>query len=569
MTLLFKKFVPVFVLLSLFSSIVLMGSVPPVSRDALTHHLAVPLLYVQKGHIHELPDIIPSYYPQLLDLIYCIPLMFENDIVPTYIHFAFALLTAFLIFLYLQKRLNRFYGLLGGLFFLSLPVIVKLSVTVYVDLGLIFFSTTSLVCLIKWQETQFRFRWLVFSAVCCGFALSTKYNGLITYFLLSAFTPLVYLNGRKIASSAIGGTGHARLFQKKKSRQVNAVAYGFCFMMIAAAVFSPWMIKNYVWTQNPVYPLYDHYFNPEPEPDNDTLDSKPGINHFLIRKYVYKESWFETLTIPLRIFFQGEDDNPKYFDGRLNPLLFFLPLCAFFFPGKKSTKDHFNKKVLLSFSVLYILIVFFQQDMRIRWIGPATPPLVILSAHGLNNLFGYVTPSKTGMPRNFFDAFHMKKFFLSILILSLASLNVVYIHQLFKKVDPLPYLTGQVTRSAYIERFRPEYGILEFANNNLKGKIKILAFFLGNRRYYSHHEISFDDAGFKHLVLTSKSTEDIYKGLKASGYTNLIINYPEFNAWVDRAFETGEKRGVQEFFNQYTQKIFSKNDHGLYQLILP
>src|SRR3989339_1294670 len=84
-----KKSIPILLLSALLSSFILMASVPPVSRDALTHHLAVPKLYVQEGAIHELPEIIPSYYPQLLYLIYCIPLIFDADIIPKYIHFSF------------------------------------------------------------------------------------------------------------------------------------------------------------------------------------------------------------------------------------------------------------------------------------------------------------------------------------------------------------------------------------------------------------------------------------------------------------------------------------------------
>ena len=49
-------------------------------------------------------------------------------------------LPAVLIFGYLKQRTGKsLYGLLGALLFLSLPVVVKLSITVYVDLGLIFF----------------------------------------------------------------------------------------------------------------------------------------------------------------------------------------------------------------------------------------------------------------------------------------------------------------------------------------------------------------------------------------------------------------------------------------------
>lgn len=593
MTLILKKYVPLFLLFALFSSIVLMDSVPPVSRDALTQHLAVPKLYVETGGIRELPGIVPSYYPQLLDLIYCIPMISGNDIVPKYIHFSFALLTALLIFFYVQKRLNRFYGVLSILFFLSLPVIVKLSVTVYVDLGLIFFSTASLLCLLQWHDKQFQFRWLFFSAVCCGLALSTKYNGLITYFLLTTFTPLLYLNSRKSACSQKENkkNGYINLLQKDKSEQIKAAAYGICFLLISAAVFSPWMIKDYIWTGNPVYPLYNNFFNPPPDVPADaaTVSNKAistnshlkdnksthGITHFLVRKYVYNESWLETAAIPFRIFFQGADDNPRLFDGRLNPLLFFLPFFAFLLPGKSVNHD----KTLLLFSVLYILIVFFQQDMRIRWIGPAIPPLVILSALGLKNLFQYLAlPAKpsalenTANPLNYGKSLVLnpKKSFLLILsvilIVSMASLNAVYIYKLFKIIAPQQYITHQVTRSEYIERFRPEYASLEFANHTLKGKTKLLAFFLGNRRYYSDHDIRFNYTLLKDLAQESKTGHDIFQGLKKSHYTDLVINYPKFNLWIDTAFNTSEKKRVQTFFLLHTKRLFSKNGYGLYHM---
>jgi 4-amino-4-deoxy-L-arabinose transferase-like glycosyltransferase len=546
MNILLKKNIPLIILFILFTSIVLMCAVPPVSRDALTHHLAVPALYVEKGNIHELPDIIPSYYPQLLDLIYCIPLIFNNDIAPKYIHFTFALLTALLIFLYLQQRVSHFYGLLSALFFLSLPVIVKLSVTVYVDLGLIFFSFAALLCLLKWQEKKFQLSWLILAAICCGLALSTKYNGLITFFILTAFTPIIYLKGCKNFSDN----------KKNRARiQLKAVGYGLGFMLIAVFVFSPWMIKNYIWTKNPVYPLYNSYFNPESKAEIELKDptSKLAINHFHIRKFVYKESWFETATIPLRIFFQGEDDNPKFFDGRLNPLLFLLPFFAFMtVPGKKD-QFHSHKKIFLWFSILYILIVFFRQDMRIRWIGPAIAPLVILSSLGLKNIFMIV---KT----------QYMKYFFTILIICTVFMNAVYIYQLFNKIDPLSYISHQITRDEYIEKFRPEYAALQYTNQ-LKGDIKLLAFFLGNRMYYSEHDIKFKHNLFKNIVQNSKTPGDIYQTLKIKNFTNFIINYAQFNLWIERTFTLDEKKQIHLFFNTHTKRLFLKNGHGVYQCI--
>ncbi|MBU2622890.1 MAG: hypothetical protein KKD92_11290, partial [Proteobacteria bacterium] len=73
----------------LIVSVIALSSVPPVSRDALTHHLAVPKLYLNHGGMYEIPSVIFSYYPMNLDLLYLIPLYFGNDIVPKYIHFLF------------------------------------------------------------------------------------------------------------------------------------------------------------------------------------------------------------------------------------------------------------------------------------------------------------------------------------------------------------------------------------------------------------------------------------------------------------------------------------------------
>ena len=176
----------------LIVSIIVLASVPPVSKDALTQHLAVPKLYLKHGGIYEIPFMPSSYSPMNLDLLYLIPLYFRNDIVPKFIHFSFALLTAWLIFNYLKRRISVFYALIGVLFFLSIPIIVKLSITVYVDLGLIFFSTASLLLLLRWIENGFPLKFLIISASFCGLALGTKYNGLITLFILTFFVPFLY-----------------------------------------------------------------------------------------------------------------------------------------------------------------------------------------------------------------------------------------------------------------------------------------------------------------------------------------------------------------------------------------
>jgi 4-amino-4-deoxy-L-arabinose transferase-like glycosyltransferase len=383
----------------LIVSIILLSSVPPVSRDALTHHLAVPKLYLNHGGMYEIPSVIFSYYPMNLELLYLIPLYFGNDIVPKYIHFVFALLTAFLVHGYLKKRTNTLFALFGALFFLSIPVIVKLSITVYVDLGLIFFSTASLIFLFKWIEDEFKLKHLVVSAVFCGLALGTKYNALIVFFLLSMFVMFAY--------SRISSNEGNQPDPIRKSSQVSlkALLFGVLYIFIVLLVFSPWMIRNYVWTKNPVYPLYQTFFgrlNSGPvqtvqdEGDNSIMQPKKDNrgkewSHFAIRRIIYNESLMQTVLVPVRIFFEGEDNNPKYFDGKLSPFLFILPFFAFLRIKQDNAVIRLEKKILLLFSILFILFAFAKTDMRIRYIAPVIPPLVMLSVMGLHNIFSLLS----------------------------------------------------------------------------------------------------------------------------------------------------------------------------------
>ena len=546
----------------LIISVIILSYVPPVSRDALTHHLAVPKLYLKHGGIYEIPELIFSYYPMNLDLLYLIPLSFGNDIIPKFIHFSFALMTAWLIFSYLKKRIDTCYALFGVLLFLSLPVIIKLSITVYVDLGLYYFSTASLVYLFKWIEKDFKIKYLIYSAIWCGLALGTKYNGLIVLFLLTFFVPFIYL--RSIHSGTYS--------------QSRAIGYSTVFMIVSLMVFSPWMIKNYIWTNNPIYPLYDSLFNTKKvvpiqikAPDTDSLDSarnasdvvkkpKGRWGHFAVRKIVYGEKWWETALIPIRVFFQGKDDNPKYFDGRLNPILFIFPFFAFIRLKKNVHALRLEKKILVIFSVLFLLVVFFQTDMRTRWVGPIIPPLVILSILGLHEIIAAINERYSG------TAAKSLKGFVFVFMTFLVSLNVFYIIDLFKIVKPMSYIDGRLGRDEYIEKYRQEYAAINYANKNLPDNAKVQCMFLGNRSYYIDREVVFDYSLASKAVIQEESPERIFINLKKRKITHLLIRHDLFNKWLQDNYNEREKEVISHFFKNHVELIYSKNGHGLYQL---
>lgn len=528
----------------------IMAWTPPVSRDALIHHLAIPKLYLNNGGMFEIPDLTFSYYPMNLDLLYMIPLYFNNDILPKFIHFAFAILTAIMIYRYIARRLNTEYALLGSLFFLSIPVIVYQSTIVYVDLGLVCFLFAALLYLFKWVEDGFKFKYLAAGAILCGLALGTKYNGLIGLCLLGLFVPYVY----------------ARYHADQSSHARRAVFYSAAYVVIALTVFSPWMIRNVIWTGNPVHPLFKNVFNPAPECTEMVCEAgeignrSVRLSHIVTRRDLYKESGLEIALIPLRVFFQGRDNDPKYFDGRANPFLLLLPIFAFFGIRSDHRQIKTEKIIMVVFSLLFLLFACATSVIRIRYFAPILPPLVVLSMFGLNWIEQCLRSNKPVIS-NF-----SKNIIIYGIIIVMLSLNARYMIERFNYMEPIGYLSGKVSSDEYIQKFRPEYASMQYANKNLSQEDRILCVYTGNRGYYSEIEMIFDIRLLQQLAAGARSVSDIAAGLQERRITYLLVNYELFNFWV-KEYSLHEKQMLKNFFEQLTVTEFSKDKYGLLRVL--
>ena len=138
-----------------FCTEIILNLTPPISRDALIHHLAIPKLWIKHGGCYEIPWAEYSYYPMNIDLLYVVCLYFKNDIAPKFIHLAFAIGTGLLIYLYLKLKFSRNWGLLGMVIFITTPIVVWLSTSAYIDLGMTFFTTGSVLAFIKWRDSEY------------------------------------------------------------------------------------------------------------------------------------------------------------------------------------------------------------------------------------------------------------------------------------------------------------------------------------------------------------------------------------------------------------------------------
>jgi 4-amino-4-deoxy-L-arabinose transferase-like glycosyltransferase len=338
------------------------------------------------------------------------------------------------------------------------------------------------------------------------------------------------------------------------------------------------MIRNYIWQSNPIYPLYNSRFNPSPSADAVGADhssgqnssagqiqknkkSTAGLRTFALRKVVYQEQWWQIMLLPVRIFFQGQDDNPKYFDGKLSPFLFFLPLAAFWPTKREPDSLKFEKRILAAFAVLFILYAFSQTSIRIRYIAPVIPPLVILAVIGLKRIVDM------GENRRGSGSAKLAAALGITVAVAMLGLNAAYIYKQFKYVQPFGYISGQISRDDYITRYRSEYPVLQYANRNLRSDAKILALFLGNRLYYSDREMVSDNSLFQKLVLPSESADVLARQMTQMGFSHLLVRFDLFNRWSSSRIKDREKQQmIMDLFKHRTTLLISSGGYGLFQL---
>ncbi|HWP58724.1 MAG TPA: glycosyltransferase family 39 protein [Candidatus Acidoferrales bacterium] len=500
---------------------VLLGLTPPTARDELTHHLAVPRLYAERGRIFEIPFSLPSYYPMLLDMLYIPFAGGPRDFIPKVIHGAFGFLTGALLYGYLSLRLSPAYGLLGWFFFASTPVVMRLASQAYVDLGLAFFATASLLGTLVWKETR-GYRWLITAGLSAGFALATKPNGIL-FFVIAYLLLLKHL----------GPSAPLRAWGPK------ALLFAAC----ALAAFGPWLARNYVWTGNPLFPFLADWFGGEP------VSADPGLGVLATRRLLYGESWWEIALVPVRLFFFGRDDDPRRFDGVLNPMLIvFLPWA---FRGKWRDEKIF----LFLFALCYLVYAVFLADLRTRYVLPIVPPLVILLVYAVHNIY-----LRISRPRLLFAA-----------LLGLVSLNVAYAASYFARVSAAGYLLGIESRDEYLTRFLPEYPIFLYANSRLPRSARVYLVFVGRRAYYLRRDYFHDYGELPRFLVDAidKAAEPkaLADALKRKDLTHLVVRENLLRRFLVDNLSPQKLALWESFAARSLRRLAHANDCSLYAIL--
>ena len=269
---------------------------------------------------------------------------------------------------------------------------------------------------------------------------------------------------------------------------------------------------------------------------------------FAKRELLYGENLWQILSLPLRIFFSGQDDNPQLFDGVLTPvLILFLPWA---FKGKWREE----KKLLGSFAVLFLFYALFLVDMRIRYVLPIVPALVVLAVYGVFNVY-----------------IRIKRpvYLFGVLIIFIAW-HSLYLAGYVRAAAPLAYLGGSESRDTYLARALPEYAAFRFINRNTEPSAKIYLLFIGRRAYYCERDYFHDGGDLPGYLLAAiraaKTPGDIAQSLRRQKITHLMMRENLLTEFL--MYNLTPPQGA--LWNQFAQSRlalkFRDRGHSVYQL---
>lgn len=206
--------------------------------DVLEYHLAAPKEFLANGRVSFLPHNIYANMPFAAEMMYLLGMVlrggaFEGLFAAQFMHVAWAVMAAFATAAAVRP-LGRSASLVAGLCVACCPILTYFAGVAYVEGGMLAMTATAMGCVVRMQvDAARRFRWAALAGVLVGLASGFKYTAIPMIALPVVLTPLL-MSGMSV------------------TRRIPAALLIAC---CAAVCFSPWAIRNFSATGNPLFPL--------------------------------------------------------------------------------------------------------------------------------------------------------------------------------------------------------------------------------------------------------------------------------------------------------------------------
>jgi 4-amino-4-deoxy-L-arabinose transferase-like glycosyltransferase len=321
---------------------------PPTTWDSTMYHLAHAKIYVQNHALTFTPYIRYSLFPQIIEMLFTLMLMVYDDVMAQLTQFLMMVLVAIALYAWGLRFFTARVGLWSAALWLGTPLVIWLSASAYIDIGLTLFVLLGTYAFYCWQNSGDN-KWLILTAVFCGLAAASKYTGLFFVAIYSLIAAIYLLRRRQFMEI-------------------------FLFAGVTFIIAVPWYLRGYYYSGNPFLPYFSEIFGHgymSPEDIHGILDEQ--------RSHGINRTFGNLLLLPWHLAF-----NQWLFDTPA-PLGFGISLAIpLLIIG---ILKNYHVRQLSVIAVAYLLFWFFSFQMS-RFLLPILPMLSLAAMAIVDHLIG-------------------------------------------------------------------------------------------------------------------------------------------------------------------------------------
>ena len=499
---------------------------PEIFYDSLVYHLALPSQYLMAGRLHATPTNLYSGIPMNMEMLYTWGLAIGDGALARLIHWSTGIGVWVAVMAFSLRCRAPLFGWLASAMFFFMPMTIFNMGTTAIEIGSAFMVVLCVyACLLflagEKDGENGATGFCVLSAVFCGLAMGMKYpNWPILGVMVLAL--LVTRSGRR-----------------------SWIVFGG----IAVVCVLPWVIKNLVFYDNPVFPYLDDVLRPDAEYpvmwralqiDAWARDWTRLLGDAGAFKEAILHPWYLAMTGNTAMDYMG----PFFLIG--------LPFFVLF-----RTRDRWAR--VWFFVVIALWLLWWPVTRMPRFFIP-----------GLCLALVWMARCAIGLrPRP------LKHVFAALVLVIMVN-SFTWAVASMNSLESRKILINGQSRSQYLKVQHvtypsPHYAAAEWINRNTRADSRVLIVGDGRGYYLERPFVAssvFDTDFFEHWVRKSANAEGLKKNLEEVGITHLLVNVAEMRRLKkEPALEPEEVARAEGFFSRYAARRFEHSGPGVWCLV--
>jgi hypothetical protein len=455
---------------------------PPTGWDSLVYHLQGPRHYLEAHRLVAVPENFYLNWPAQVEMLFTWGMLLKDHTLAKLLNWAFWLLIAAMLYALGRRTSGARVGSWAAALWAAVPLAAEVAGVAYVDLGLTAYVLAAFYAFMRWSESGHD-GWLVLSTLFAGFAMSTKYTAVTWLGLLLLL--FVY---------------HAWRHQRRRPSWILIRAV--LFALVAGLVVLPWLIKNWVVTGNPAYPLL--FGGVGWNATREAWLYWPGQS--------YSQNLLDYLALPWLMTVLGTAGTAS-FNATAGPLLLCLVPLAFLVRGRPRVANYGLVLVVAQFAVFAIMIWRYLYLAQTRLVLASFPFLCLAAAYALDRL-------------SLWDRSSLRLSWLVGVVVTLVMVTTLLTEaQAFLLQRPFAPLVGLESGEDYLSR-KLGYHIEAMRNTNdrLPSHSRVI-YFWEPRGYYGQSQALADPTldNLSQLRVRHGDAMEAVTALRADGFTHFLL----------------------------------------------